>query len=54
MFFALDADKDGQLSVTELEESMYHVSQVFEKILGRKPNWKALVNSVDSDQNVCG
>ena len=51
VFVLLDTDRDGQLSLQELEEQMGQVEKVFLNVLGRIPNWKALVSSIDSDEN---
>ena len=51
VFLALDTDKNGQLSLQELEDSMDHIKKVFVRLLGRMPNWKSLVHSIDADSN---
>ena len=48
VFLALDTDRDGMLSINELESSM---DKTWAQILGHNPDWKTLVDSIDTDQN---
>lgn len=47
----LDKSKDGYICVHEIEDSMQEFVGDFTAIIGRDPNWKSIINSLDANQD---
>ena len=45
----LDKSKDGYICVHEIEDSMQEFVGDFTAIIGRDPNWKSILNSLDAN-----